>query len=39
VLWKSAIVLIGALKDDPEDAKYTKHVIEEVLADASGQET
>lgn len=39
VLWKSAIVLVGALKDDPEDAKYTKHVIEEVLADASGQET
>jgi aminoglycoside phosphotransferase (APT) family kinase protein len=35
VLWKSAIVLVGALKDDPEDAKFTKRVIEEVLADAS----
>jgi aminoglycoside phosphotransferase (APT) family kinase protein len=38
VLWKSMIVLVGALKDDPEDARHTKHVIAEVLADASGQE-
>jgi aminoglycoside phosphotransferase (APT) family kinase protein len=32
-LWKSLIVLIAALKDDPEDAKQTKHVIGEILAD------
>jgi aminoglycoside phosphotransferase (APT) family kinase protein len=38
VLWKSMIVLVGALKDDPEDARQTKHVIAEVLADASVQE-
>jgi len=33
VLWKSMIVLVGALKDDPEDARHTKRVIEEVLAE------
>jgi aminoglycoside phosphotransferase (APT) family kinase protein len=38
VLWKSMIVLVDALKDDPGDARYTKHVIEEVLADGAGQE-
>jgi aminoglycoside phosphotransferase (APT) family kinase protein len=39
VLWKSMIVLVDALKDDPEDARYTKHVIGEVLADGAGRET
>lgn len=38
VLWKSMIVLVGALKNDPEDARQTKHVIEDVLADAAGEE-
>jgi aminoglycoside phosphotransferase (APT) family kinase protein len=33
VLWKSMIVLVEALKDDPEDARHTKRVIEEVLAE------
>ncbi len=32
-IWKAMIVLVGALQDDPEDAAYTKHVIEEILAD------
>ena len=32
-LWKAMIVLVGALKDDPEDAIATKHVIGEILAD------
>jgi aminoglycoside phosphotransferase (APT) family kinase protein len=32
-LWKSLIVLVRALKDDPEDARRTKHVIGEILAD------
>ena len=32
-LWKAMMVLIGALKDDPEDAIATKHVIGEILAD------
>jgi aminoglycoside phosphotransferase (APT) family kinase protein len=33
VLWKSMIVLVGALEDDPEDARQTRHVIREVLAE------
>jgi aminoglycoside phosphotransferase (APT) family kinase protein len=33
VLWKSMIVLVGALKDDPEDARQTKRVIQDVLAE------
>ena len=32
-LWKSLIVLVGALKDDPEDARQARHIIEELLAD------
>jgi aminoglycoside phosphotransferase (APT) family kinase protein len=32
-LWKALIVLVRALKDDPEDARHTKHVIDEILAD------
>jgi aminoglycoside phosphotransferase (APT) family kinase protein len=32
-LWKAMMVLIGALKDDPEDAIETKRVIGEILAD------
>jgi hypothetical protein len=32
-LWKAMIVLVGALKDDPEDAIATKGVIAGVLAD------
>jgi aminoglycoside phosphotransferase (APT) family kinase protein len=32
-LWKAMIVLAGALRDDPEDARATKHVIAEILAD------
>jgi aminoglycoside phosphotransferase (APT) family kinase protein len=35
-LWKALIVLVAALRDDPEDAKQTRHVIEEVLADHAG---
>jgi hypothetical protein len=31
-LWKAMIVLVGALRDDPEDARATKHVIAEVLS-------
>ncbi len=38
VLWKSMIVLVGALKNDPEDARQTKHVIDDVLAHAAGEE-
>jgi aminoglycoside phosphotransferase (APT) family kinase protein len=32
-LWKAMFVLVGALRDDPEDAIATKRVIAEVLAD------
>jgi len=32
-LWKALIVLVRALKDDPDDARETKRVIEEVLAE------
>jgi aminoglycoside phosphotransferase (APT) family kinase protein len=32
-LWKSMLVLIGAREDDPEDAAYTRNVIQEILAD------
>ena len=32
-IWKAMIVLVEALKDDPEDAAYTKGVIEAILAD------
>ena len=32
-IWKAMIVLVEALKDDPEDAVYTKGVIEAILAD------
>ena len=32
-LWKAMIVLVDALRDDPEDARATKGVIAEVLAD------
>ena len=32
-IWKAMIVLVKALKDDPEDAAYTKGVIEAILAD------
>jgi aminoglycoside phosphotransferase (APT) family kinase protein len=32
-LWKAMIVLLEALRDDPEDARATKKVIAEVLSD------
>jgi aminoglycoside phosphotransferase (APT) family kinase protein len=32
-IWKAMIVLVEALKDDPQDAAYTKGVIEAILAD------
>jgi hypothetical protein len=32
-IWKAMKVLIGALKDDPDDAAYTMHVIDKILAD------
>jgi aminoglycoside phosphotransferase (APT) family kinase protein len=32
-LWKAMIVLVDALRDDPEDAIATKKVIAEVLSD------
>jgi len=32
-LWKAMIVLVEALRDDPEDARATKKVITEVLSD------
>lgn len=32
-LWKAMFVLVGALRDDPEDAIATKRVITQVLAD------
>ncbi len=32
-IWKAMKVLIDALKDDPDDAAYTKHVIDKILAD------
>jgi len=32
-LWKAMIVLVEALRDDPEDARATKKVIAEVLSD------
>lgn len=33
VLWELMIVLVDALKNDPEDARHTKRVIEDVLAE------
>jgi aminoglycoside phosphotransferase (APT) family kinase protein len=32
-LWKAMLVLVDALRDDPEDARVTKYVIAEVLSD------
>jgi aminoglycoside phosphotransferase (APT) family kinase protein len=32
-IWKAMIVLVRALEDDPQDAAYTKNVIEKILAD------
>jgi aminoglycoside phosphotransferase (APT) family kinase protein len=32
-LWKAMIVLVGALRDDPEDAIATRRVLAEVLGD------
>ena len=32
-IWKAMIVLVEALKDDPEDAAHTKGVLEAILAD------
>jgi len=32
-IWKAMIVLVEALKDNLEDATYTKGVIEAILAD------
>jgi aminoglycoside phosphotransferase (APT) family kinase protein len=32
-IWKAMIVLVRALKDDPEDAAFTTRVIEAILAD------
>jgi aminoglycoside phosphotransferase (APT) family kinase protein len=32
-IWKAMIVLVGALKTDPDDAKFTKNVIGKILAD------
>jgi aminoglycoside phosphotransferase (APT) family kinase protein len=32
-IWKAMIVLVRALKDDPEDAAYTKNVIKKILDD------
>jgi len=32
-IWKAMKVLVGALKDDPEDAAYTTGVIGAILAD------
>jgi hypothetical protein len=32
-LWKSMLVLTMAGEDDPEDAAYTRNVIQEILAD------
>ncbi len=32
-IWKAMKVLVGALRDDPEDAAYTTGVIETILAD------
>ena len=32
-VWKAMIVLVAALRDDPEDAAYTTRVIEAILAD------
>jgi len=32
-IWKAMIVLVEALKDDPQNAAYTKGVIEAILAD------
>jgi aminoglycoside phosphotransferase (APT) family kinase protein len=32
-LWKSSIVLVTALVDDPVDAAETSHVISEILSD------
>lgn len=34
-IWKAMKVLVGALKNDPEDAAYTKGVIHAILADHS----
>jgi aminoglycoside phosphotransferase (APT) family kinase protein len=32
-LWKALIVLVGALKDDPDEVTETRRVLEEVLAE------
>lgn len=32
-IWKAMKVLVGALKDDTEDAAFTTRVIEAILAD------
>jgi aminoglycoside phosphotransferase (APT) family kinase protein len=32
-IWKAMIVLVRALEGDPQDAAYTKNVIEKILAD------
>ncbi len=32
-IWKAMIVLVGALENDPQDAAYTKNVIEKILDD------
>jgi aminoglycoside phosphotransferase (APT) family kinase protein len=32
-IWKAMKVLVGALKDDPQDAAFTTRVIEKILAD------
>ena len=32
-IWKAMKVLVGALENDPQDAAFTMHVIEKILAD------
>jgi aminoglycoside phosphotransferase (APT) family kinase protein len=32
-IWKAMKVLIGALDDDPQDAAFTRRVIDKILAD------
>ena len=32
-IWKAMKVLAGALDHDPEDAAFTAHVIDKILAD------
>jgi len=38
-LWKALITLVGALRDDPDDARETKRIIGEVLADHGAART